>query len=467
MSDVADLIERTCNGTAGDDDRVALTAILAKDAAARRAFIERMDLHASLQWQCSAIESTSPATEVEAMPIIEAVDTVQPVADNRQWALYSGIAAALIAACGIAAYLIATSVDPQPVEPPRPDVPVATLIGSSDGATVIVNNGIANPGEDYTSGAYSIESGSAQLMLTNAVDIKLRGETRLHVHNNMHATLRRGSAVFTCPPGTEGYTVVLPDRTSIIDLGTSFGIAVSDDGDADVRVLRGEVAWTSTGPLAVSVRITAGQMAKVEGDTIVVGPIPSRIAYAVPAGTVGNQDFGGTIGMDFDVDQPITITHLGAFDSASDGLKRPITVTLYDRDIAEAIATLTINGDEGELIGGTRFVAFDEPIRLPADFAGTIAASGYGPDERLGNDPITAKAWTTDDGDGAIRFVGDGRYGNAPDAFAPIVDNGPADRYAAGSFRFLAYQISDTDRVRSATTETESEQPRSLERSSK
>src|SRR5262245_9914208 len=55
------------------------------------------------------------------------------------------------------------------------------------------------------------------------------------------------------------------------------------------------------------------------------------IAYVVPADTAGNQDFGGTLGMDFDVQNAVLITQLGVFDDKSDGLKLPIAARLYDR----------------------------------------------------------------------------------------------------------------------------------------
>src|SRR5262245_34395250 len=55
------------------------------------------------------------------------------------------------------------------------------------------------------------------------------------------------------------------------------------------------------------------------------------IAYVIPAGTAGNQNFSGTLGMEFDVANAIIVTQLGVFDDNSDGLNLPITARLYDR----------------------------------------------------------------------------------------------------------------------------------------
>ena len=44
----------------------------------------------------------------------------------------------------------------------------------------------------------------------------------------------------------------------------------------------------------------------------------SFVAYDVPEGVVGNQEFGGALGHDFDVNLDVVITRLGVFDSESD-----------------------------------------------------------------------------------------------------------------------------------------------------
>ena len=53
------------------------------------------------------------------------------------------------------------------------------------------------------------------------------------------------------------------------------------------------------------------------------------IAYVLPAGLPGDQDFSGSAGMDFEVVNSIVVTRLGVFDDSSDGLKRTITARLW------------------------------------------------------------------------------------------------------------------------------------------
>jgi hypothetical protein len=74
------------------------------------------------------------------------------------------------------------------------------------------------------------------------------------------------------------------------------------------------------------------------------------IIYDAVEGTVGNQEFGGSLGMDFEVNSDIVVTDLGAFDSGSDGLFLPIMVEIWIRDGdsgIEVIASEVFDFDDG------------------------------------------------------------------------------------------------------------------------
>lgn len=172
-------------------------------------------------------------------------------------------------------------------------------------------------------------------------------------------------------------------------------------------------------------------------------------AYQVNAGTSGNQDYGGSLGMDFVVRQPVVVTELGCFDDGSDGLHATIRVQLWRRnesgtpdvfsdDAGESVlaAATFAPSDSGSLSGGSRFKSLAAPLTL-APGAYTIVASGYSATERNGNFGVGSpnEPWETHSGDGSLAFVGGARYGVAG-SFPGTVDGGPANRYAAGTFRF-------------------------------
>src|SRR5262245_16814186 len=171
--------------------------------------------------------------------------------------------------------------------------------------------------------------------------------------------------------------------------------------------------------------------------TVNAAPI---IAYNVPAGTNGNQDFGGSLGMDFNVGStPILVSSLGVFDSGSNGLSAPISVALFNRTTGTIVPGTQINfptGTLGTLIGGSRFLNLAAPVELTAGFQGSIVAWGYNASEMNGNTHGGPAPWTTNGG-GLITFGGGSRFGNAGQ-FPTNIDGGPVNRYAAGTFQFEA-----------------------------
>lgn len=178
------------------------------------------------------------------------------------------------------------------------------------------------------------------------------------------------------------------------------------------------------------------------------GPDGPFVAYAVPAGTVGNQPHDGPLGMAFDVAAPIAISHLGAFDSGQNGLMHAIRVAIYDRDAIQPLVAVNLIGRDGELDGGSRFVALDTPLSLAPGFHGAVVATGYGSAEPNGNGIGGPVRWTTNDGGGLIAFTGTsvwgypcgqdrfGIFGSCANGFPLIADSGPHNRYAAGTFKF-------------------------------
>ena len=158
-------------------------------------------------------------------------------------ALAGTAAAVLLTACGLAVYLLTTSVDPKPdpVDPNQPGPSVATLIENT--GDLRTPGDFAIEGENYSAGEYSLSGGTAEFMLTNAVNVKLRGDTRMVMRNNMNVSLTRGSAAFVVPKDAEGFTVHLTDGSKIVDLGTAFNVEIDDGDGTQLRVTEGAVRY--------------------------------------------------------------------------------------------------------------------------------------------------------------------------------------------------------------------------------
>jgi hypothetical protein len=204
-------------------------------------------------------------------------------------------------------------------------------------------------------------------------------------------------------------------------------------------------------PSAWPAVVDGGPANRYAAGTFLFNAAITKTAYVVPAATVGTQpDFGGSLGMDFDVTENVLVTRLGVFDSGSDGLQRTITAEIWSRNeqgtpgnpsddtAGTRLGVLTFTpADSGQLVGGSRFKSLATPLLL-APGAYTINAYGYGAGEPNGNGAPGPRPWSTGD-DSRIRFVGTGRFGaGGSTGFPALPDGGPANRYAAGTFEFLA-----------------------------
>ncbi|KJE92450.1 UDP-GalNAc:betaGlcNAc beta 1,3-galactosaminyltransferase [Capsaspora owczarzaki ATCC 30864] len=190
------------------------------------------------------------------------------------------------------------------------------------------------------------------------------------------------------------------------------------------------------------------------------------VAYTVPSGTTGNHDFNGPIGMDFTTNHPVVLTHLGVFDSGSDGLKRNLTASLYLPHHRQLAARMTFTPDDpGELIAGSRFKPLSTALVLPAGYIWSIVAEGYGAEEPAHN--IAGQHGTQNDGGGLLTFMKQSRFGHLPLELPDSEESARAEsnQYAAGTFVYHA-----EDSVRALTsqhTQVSKEDREQLEAASK
>ena len=168
-------------------------------------------------------------------------------------------------------------------------------------------------------------------------------------------------------------------------------------------------------------------------------------AYMIESGISGNQDYGGSLGMDFDVLEAIRVTDLGVFDSGTNGLSRTIVAQIWIRNGNSGVLLkqqVFTAGDPGTLEGGSRFKELATALILePGNY--TMVAYGYGVGEPNGNNGVGAlDGLDIDPGGGLLQFVGGSRYG-AAGSFPGSPDRGPANRYAAGSFKYSPHAAND------------------------
>lgn len=149
---------------------------------------------------------------------------------------------------------------------------------------------------------------------------------------------------------------------------------------------------------------------------------------------VGNQGWGGTLGLDFNVLAPIRVTALGAFDSNADGIAGLLRTAIFRSDGALATPIASFQ-NIGNLTGHSYlFQSLAAPVILtPGSYQ--LASWGYGGmDPNFNTYGANPGPVTFNTLGGRLAAVGS-RYGMPDDAgqIALLGDNG-ATRYGAGSF---------------------------------
>jgi len=192
------------------------------------------------------------------------------------------------------------------------------------------------------------------------------------------------------------------------------------------------------------------QLASFDDSQWVTGPtgvgfettgLSGIIAYTNLLGDGGSSTFAGTYGHDFTVNSTISVTQLGVFDSDADGLVRDLTAEIWSRDGNSGTQLTKLqftSGEPGTLIDSSRFKSLATPLVLtPGQY--TVVGHGYGPGEPAGHEGFAgpdSTFKTTDDGGGAISFVGTSRLGGTTGLFPATVSGGTSNYFSAGTFQF-------------------------------
>lgn len=166
------------------------------------------------------------------------------------------------------------------------------------------------------------------------------------------------------------------------------------------------------------------------------------------AGAVaGNQSFTGNMGLNFTVNQQVSVTDIGIFDAGNNGLNPGTTlrVGIYSLDglgngtlVAGTSATFTSASTNTFARAGSYIFQNLTPVSLaPGSYS--IMAVGYnGTDMNYNTQGIPPSALSTNTGGGLVSF-GDIRWSNSTSGTPSASDfllSGQSDRFGAFSFTY-------------------------------
>ena len=173
----------------------------------------------------------------------------------------------------------------------------------------------------------------------------------------------------------------------------------------------------------------------------------STIAYTDPANQSAGFGFNGNLGLNFNVLSPITVTDLGVFNAAGDGvITGSISVAIYDTtSLAQVTPVVTFHGTYTP--GGLGFDVFQAiaPVTLGVG-SYQVVAVGFSSTDFFGNLNYGSTGPLLNDGGGLLAFNGAGWDDNttldSPNTCGSC-QGLPAQsvQFDAGTFQFTASNV--------------------------
>lgn len=165
-------------------------------------------------------------------------ELLEEIPRRKSWLPAAGIAAA-VALAGLGLWQMLPRDQPSTLAGPEAVAPAfATLVDARDCRwKAPLDLGSENRMSART---MNLESGVAIIEFDGGARLALQGPATLELISPKAARLHRGNATVRCEDGLYSFSLLTPTST-VIDLGTEFGVAVEADGAAEVHVIDGEV----------------------------------------------------------------------------------------------------------------------------------------------------------------------------------------------------------------------------------
>jgi hypothetical protein len=249
---LAALIEDYLTGQIDEPRLQDLEARLRDDPDARREFVRYSRLHTDLHFELRAREASERVLDEIGRELPE------PGPPSRHGFFRRRAVVLTAAGVVLAAGLVWWAVRPGSAE-------VAWLVNAQN-----CTWGGGEPPTDLRPGkVVAIDRGLAEFRFQSGVRVVLEGPARLELLSGTSARLHHGKLAARVS-GKTGFEVLSP-QGKVIDLGTEFGVSVSDSGDTDVHVFEGRVEVVPTGAGA-AVSLAEAQTARIAAGSVTVRP---------------------------------------------------------------------------------------------------------------------------------------------------------------------------------------------------
>ena len=268
-ADALDLMGRYLDGQATAEETARLEALLMADARLRAEFLAYARVEASLR---TALEGR------RSLEILPAASESR----RRFWRSWSQPWAA--AALLVVAAAVWLSIRGAPRVPRAESAPVFAVVRETlhgrwaDGREVRVSESVGR-------GGWSLQSGLISLAGADGVELVVEGPAVGEWLGAQHIRLTSGTVLVRMPKGRSGF-VVDTEQMRVIDLGTEFGVSVSQSGDERVQVYDGLVRTESAASGAArELKAGSGLHLSAAGELVPAAFVEDRFIRRMPRTT--------------------------------------------------------------------------------------------------------------------------------------------------------------------------------------
>ena len=252
MNDRQEELERLLfdweSGWLDDQGIERLREILKSDADARSRFVTMQMIGAAMQLESDAGLST---TSVDHHATQSSPNSA--TASSRRFKHLKLTIAASLLVCMFGGWLVYSSVtggadQPEQIAGTNNDTRDASQEPTAQGVALVTQlvgvtwedtGGNVEVGDALPPGRFAIQAGHAQLEFFCGATVVVEGPAELDLVSVTHARVKHGRLRAHVPPAARGFSVEV-EGLKVVDLGTEFGLSVSDSG-ANVQVFDGEV----------------------------------------------------------------------------------------------------------------------------------------------------------------------------------------------------------------------------------
>ena len=284
---VRDLIDDYLSDALDETGLGELDGLLRADPAARAYFVRYAGLDTDLRLEIRARQAGERALEAIERPALESPVLERPalgqhspmVAISKRHFSPRAVAGWAVAASALMAVGAWFATRPKrEISVPR-EPAVAWLVNAQNCEwTGVEGDGeVGGAGDLHAGKALELVRGLAEIRFECGASAVIEGPARLELLSATRVRLVRGKLAAKVPHAASGFEVLSP-QGKVIDLGTEFGVRVTDEGTTDVIVFDGKVEAHAGGDgriaTADGMSLTKDQSARITDGKIVRNEVP-------------------------------------------------------------------------------------------------------------------------------------------------------------------------------------------------